>query len=463
MGWHIVPDEPLILSADRSLPLQRSRGRKTKAKREERNYVHNKWAKWSNQYHTKDVGICTVPCRSDRIFCICFVRAGGGYSSLDYSAVRAVSGMFNGITVFSMLMSMLPAMVIVAGIWLIFAAAKRNMLPGTASVGLTMARVIAIIQLVLACIGAVLLEILCIVLLSAVNSVSGYYGSTGSANAVLVFIMILFAGVSAVQIIYYLKLNKMIVNIKDTLLTGQPDDNISLYVEILCYINGGIAVIGALMSLADVEVLNFFANAGMATADICFAIMIRQYRSKMQLLIHNPQQFYQEMQMAEQRAQQAQQQRGAQQPYQGQQQWAQQPYQAPQQAQNPSGSGYGETSELPYRNETMVLGGQMVNNGVLQSVRLIRQKTGETIYINKSSFWFGKDAGNVDYCLTDNAAISRRHALITIRNNECFIQDNHSTNRTFLNGHVLEAGVDTALSDGDRVRMGDEEFTVSIG
>ena len=387
----------------------------------------------------------------------------GGYSSLDYSAVRAVSGMFNGITVFSMLMSMLPAMVIVAGIWLIFAAAKRNMLPGTASVGLTMARVIAIIQLVLACIGAVLLEILCIVLLSAVSSVSGYYGSTGSANAVLVFIMILFAGVSAVQIIYYLKLNKMIVNIKDTLLTGQPDDNISLYVEILCYINGGIAVIGALMSLADVEVLNFFANAGMATADICFAIMIRQYRSKMQLLIHNPQQFYQEMQMAEQRAQQAQQQRGAQQPYQGQQQWAQQPYQAPQQAQNPSGSGYGETSELPYRNETMVLGGQMVNNGVLQSVRLIRQKTGETIYINKSSFWFGKDAGNVDYCLTDNAAISRRHALITIRNNECFIQDNHSTNHTFLNGHILEAGVDTPLTDGGRVRMGDEEFTVSIG
>ncbi|HJC37687.1 MAG TPA: FHA domain-containing protein [Candidatus Mediterraneibacter faecigallinarum] len=390
----------------------------------------------------------------------------GGYSSLDYSAVRAVSGMFNGISVFSMLVSMLPAMVIVAGIWLIFAAAKRNMLPGTASAGLTMARVIAIIQLVFACIGAVLLEILCIVALSAVNSVSGYYGSTGSVNALLVFIMIIFAGVAAVQIIYYLKLNKMIVKTKDTLLTGQPDDDISLYVEILCYISGGVAAIGALMSLADVEVLNFFANAGMATADICFAILIRQYRSKMGLLIHNPQQFYQEMQMAEQRTQQ---QRGAQQPYQGQQQWAQQPYQpqqpyqAPQQAQNPSGSGYGETSELPYRNETMVLGGQMINNGVLQSVRLIRQKTGETIYINKASFWFGKDAGNVDYCLTDNAAISRRHALITIRNNECFIQDNHSTNRTFLNGHVLEAGVDTPLSDGDRVRMGDEEFTVSIG
>ena len=73
----MVSDEPLILSAYRLLPLQRSRGRKTKAKREERNYVHNKWAEWSNQYNTKDVGICTVPCGSDRIFRICLVRTGG--------------------------------------------------------------------------------------------------------------------------------------------------------------------------------------------------------------------------------------------------------------------------------------------------------------------------------------------------------------------------------------------------
>ena len=52
---------------------------------------------------------------------------------------------------------------------------------------------------------------------------------------------------------------------------------------------------------------------------------------------------------------------------------------------------------------------------------------------------------------------------VTIRNNECYIMDNHSTNRVFVNGRVLEAGVDTPLANGDRIRMGDEEFTVSIG
>lgn len=100
---------------------------------------------------------------------------------------------------------------------------------------------------------------------------------------------------------------------------------------------------------------------------------------------------------------------------------------------------------------------------MLKMVHLIRRKTGEDICINKESFWIGKDAGYVDYCITDNTAISRRHALITIRDDVCYIQDNHSTNRVFVNGYVLEAGVDTRISNGDVIRMGDEEFTVKIG
>lgn len=137
--------------------------------------------------------------------------------------------------------------------------------------------------------------------------------------------------------------------------------------------------------------------------------------------------------------------------------------QSAQQSPQRTGAAYGETDVLPYYNETTVLSGQIINDGMLQTVRLIRQKTGETICINKPSFWLGKEAGNVDYCITDNTAISRRHALITIGNNECYIRDNHSTNHVFLNGRVLESGVDTLLSDNDRVRMGDEEFTISIG
>jgi len=122
-----------------------------------------------------------------------------------------------------------------------------------------------------------------------------------------------------------------------------------------------------------------------------------------------------------------------------------------------------QTPQTEEYGETTLLGGQMVQNGMLKMVHLIRRKTGEDICINKESFWIGKDAGYVDYCIKDNTAISRRHALITIRDDVCYIQDNHSTNRVFVNGYVLEAGVDTRISNGDVIRMGDEEFVVSIG
>ena len=410
------------------------------------------------------------------------MQMSGGYSSMDYGAVQALSGFMGGMTMFTTLITLLPAMVITAGIWLAFAAAKRNVLPGLASTGLTMVRIVVIVQLVFACIGLALVELICILVMVGVNTAASYYGSGGPATGIMILIMLVFAAVSAVQIIYYLKLSGTIKRMKTALITGQPDAQVSLYVEILCYINGALTVFGALGSLVSFSIFGFLANAGLATANICFAMLLRKYRNNMELLIRNPRQAYENLQrMAEDRQVQqpeAAPQQWAQQPQQAEtapQQWAQQPQQAdaaPQQwAQQPQqaeavpqqGTAYGETEILPYYNETTVLSGQLVNNGMIQVVHLIRQKTGENICINKTQFWIGKDAGNVDYCITDNTAVSRRHALITIRNNECYILDNHSTNRVFVNGRVLEAGVDTPIANGDRIRMGDEEFTVSIG
>lgn len=382
------------------------------------------------------------------------MQMSGGYSSMDYGAVQALSGFMGGMTMFTTLITLLPAMVITAGIWLAFAAAKRNVLPGLASTGLTMVRIVVIVQLVFACIGLALVELICILVMVGVNTAASYYGSGGPATGIMILIMLVFAAVSAVQIIYYLKLSGTIKRMKTALITGQPDAQVSLYVEILCYINGALTVFGALGSLVSFSIFGFLADAGLATANICFAMLLRKYRNNMELLIRNPRQAYENLQrMAEDR--QVQQAEAA------PQQWAQQPQQAeavPQQE-----TAYGETEILPYYNETTVLSGQLVNNGMIQVVHLIRQKTGENICINKTQFWIGKDAGNVDYCITDNTAVSRRHALITIRNNECYILDNHSTNRVFVNGRVLEAGVDTPIANGDRIRMGDEEFTVSIG
>lgn len=407
----------------------------------------------------------------------------GAYSSMDYQSLQMLSGIFGSTSVISTLFGLIPAMVLVAGIWLVFAAAKQNKLPGIAATGMTMIRVIVIIELVFACIGVFAVAVIGFLVVLGMGSLAGYYGDGAPFVVIVALVVIVMLAVCAIEIVYYVKLGGMVKRMKETLATGRPDAKVSLFVEILCYLGGAGSAISALMSLVGLDIFGFLSNAGMGTAGICFGMLLRQYRNKMQTLETDPQayqaqqsaapqQIYQPQQNAAQQAYQAQPGAAPQQAYQAPQQAYQvQPGEVPQQAyQTQPGVGQPGAAPQMYQTpqteeygETTLLGGQMVQNGMLKMVHLIRRKTGEDICINKESFWIGKDAGYVDYCIKDNTAISRRHALITIRDDVCYIQDNHSTNRVFVNGYVLEAGVDTRISNGDVIRMGDEEFTVSIG
>lgn len=406
----------------------------------------------------------------------------GAYSSMDYQSLQMLSGIFGSTSVISTLFGLIPAMVLVAGIWLVFAAAKQNKLPGIAATGMTMIRVIVIIELVLSCIAVFAVAAIGFLVVLGMGSLAGYYGEGTPVVVIMVLILIVILAVCAINIIYYVKLGGTVKRMKETMITGRPDTKVSLFVEILCYLGGAGSAISALMSLVGLDIFGFLSNAGMGTASICFGMLLRQYRNKMQTLEMNPQAYQAQpgagqqsaaphqahqaqpgagqQNAAPQQAYQTQPGAAPQQTYQAQpgaapqQTYQAQPGAAPQMYQTPQTEEYGETT---------LLGGQMVQNGMLKMVHLIRRKTGEDICINKESFWIGKDAGYVDYCIKDNTAISRRHALITIRDDVCYIQDNHSTNRVFVNGYVLEAGVDTRISNGDVIRMGDEEFVVSIG
>ena len=406
----------------------------------------------------------------------------GAYSSMDYQSLQILSGIFGSTSVISTLFGLIPAMVLVAGIWMVFAAAKQNKLPGIAATGMTMIRVIVIIELVLSCIAVFAVAAIGFLVVLGMGSLAGYYGEGTPVVVIMVLILIVILAVCAINIIYYVKLGGTVKRMKETMITGRPDTKVSLFVEILCYLGGAGSAISALMSLVGLDIFGFLSNAGMGTASICFGMLLRQYRNKMQTLEMNPQAYQAQPGAGQQSAaphQAHQAQSGAgqqnaapQQAYQTQpgaapqQNMAAQPGAAPQQtyqAQPGAAPQMYQTPQTEEYGETTLLGGQMVQNGMLKMVHLIRRKTGEDICINKESFWIGKDAGYVDYCIRDNTAISRRHALISIRDDVCYIQDNHSTNRVFVNGYVLEAGVDTQISNGDVIRMGDEEFTVSIG
>ena len=88
---------------------------------------------------------------------------------------------------------------------------------------------------------------------------------------------------------------------------------------------------------------------------------------------------------------------------------------------------------------------------------LVRVKTNELIPILHKEFMVGKSV-NCDYQIVDNKKVSRKHAIFRISNGECYVRDNASTNHTFINGQLLQPGVEIMLSNDDSIRMGDEEF-----
>ena len=90
---------------------------------------------------------------------------------------------------------------------------------------------------------------------------------------------------------------------------------------------------------------------------------------------------------------------------------------------------------------------------------IVRTRTGEQIRIDKPIFCIGKSAQGVDYQVTDNNSVSRRHAYIINGNGVYYLRDNKSTNHTYLGGKIINSGTDMMLIDGSRFKLANEEFT----
>jgi len=127
---------------------------------------------------------------------------------------------------------------------------------------------------------------------------------------------------------------------------------------------------------------------------------------------------------------------------------------------NPGGM---ETSLLNQgATETTVLNSGTGETTVLSSNKslgtLTRLSNHEKISINKSGFTIGKERNAVDYCITGNSSVSRRHAVITEEGGNTYITDNGSTNGTSVNNVRLAPRHKNILNDGDRIQISDEEF-----
>lgn len=140
---------------------------------------------------------------------------------------------------------------------------------------------------------------------------------------------------------------------------------------------------------------------------------------------------------------------------------AQQQFTQPQVQAVPVQNSFNETTVL----SPAMMGGEttVLNvNPMMPDPCLTRVKTGEKISINKPVFRIGKEKSYVDYFIADNTAISRSHANIHTENGEYFIEDTNSTNHTYINGKLINSNVKTKLTNGDKVRLANEDFTFSV-
>lgn len=117
--------------------------------------------------------------------------------------------------------------------------------------------------------------------------------------------------------------------------------------------------------------------------------------------------------------------------------------------------------------ETTVLGGNKIGEttvlGATSTVaqvnpHLIRSKNGEKILLNKPVFRIGKEKSYVDYFVGDNSAISRSHANVISRDGGYFVVDTNSTNHTYVNGMMIQSNVEMKISNGDKIKLANEEF-----
>ncbi len=94
--------------------------------------------------------------------------------------------------------------------------------------------------------------------------------------------------------------------------------------------------------------------------------------------------------------------------------------------------------------------------------KLIRQKTGSVVTVNKPVFRIGKEEGVVDYLIPDNTTISRTHADIISRDGRYYLYDNNSTNRSYVNNIIVEPLKNIEIYDGTVIRLSDEEFEFRV-
>ncbi len=232
----------------------------------------------------------------------------GVLSYWDYmeflDAYGEIYSVMNGINILSTLISLVPIILVAIGLWLTFGAGMSKSRADFSTTGLTMVKVINIINLVFECIGYGIGLILFVVMMIGVSAVSSYassyssyygYGSNyahtvaGVSIGVIAICAIILIAVAVLRIFWYVKINQSINAATGTARTGNGNMNASTYVGVFCFIGAACGFIGLIFSIFTfTTVLSVITSLCSVAASILFGIVLFTYRSSMARLATTP-------------------------------------------------------------------------------------------------------------------------------------------------------------------------------
>lgn len=122
-----------------------------------------------------------------------------------------------------------------------------------------------------------------------------------------------------------------------------------------------------------------------------------------------------------------------------------------------------ETQTIPDTKQKPIIQGTTTRLDIdeqqpLCSLKLIHS-SGKELIINNGDL-LGKKEGMHETFLSGFKYISGRHALLSNINNQWFIKDLNSTNKTKVNGQIISADTDQPIKAGDKISLADQEFSI---
>jgi len=237
--------------------------------------------------------------------------SGGRYMNVGGYRVSIGDYYNTGSTVLGVIIMLIPSLLIIIGLWLTYATSRKKNEPFKTA-GLTMIKVITIIEFVAFC---VLMGLVIIALIAGASFLpnfleqfgssslygSGYYGynygydyynaASSIATGVMVFLVLILIAVSVLMIFFYAKTVKTINTAKRSASTGVASDRVSPFVAVMLFIAGGFLAIYTFILWAAGAILLGFVLSFEAVAMFTFGVLIFKYRTAMRALMASNNQF----------------------------------------------------------------------------------------------------------------------------------------------------------------------------